>query len=190
MNMIHLVYATDEGYLIPSLISALSAVHHCSDKSRLTIHLLDCGISQSAWDSWQGRFLACAWEFNNLVRHVIDTKAFDGLRLWRGSKGAYGRLMIPHLLYDVDWCLYCDGDTLFTDDPLKIVEWYDPHYAIVGNIDGTWYQQWWYDKNGLELKREEYVCSGVLAMNLRWFRETKSGENALNFSRCIQMRRM
>lgn len=181
--MIHLVYATDNGYLIPTLVSALSAVHHCSDRAQLTVHLLDCGIEPAKWAKWKDDFLSHAQGFANLVRHEIDMGDFDGLRLWRGGKGAYGRLKIPKMLPDADWCLYCDGDTLFTDDPLKIVEWFDPNYAIVGNVDGTWYQQGWYDRNGLELKRWEYVCSGVLAMNLKMFREHDYGEKSLDFLR-------
>ena len=54
-------------------------------------------------------------------------------RAWHGSLAAYARLFLPTLLSEVDWCLYVDGDTLFTDDPAKVLACRAEDVAIVGH---------------------------------------------------------
>ena len=50
---LHLVYTSDANYLFLTAVSACSAFAQASDPTRLAIHVLDCGISDDAWEAWR-----------------------------------------------------------------------------------------------------------------------------------------
>ena len=130
---LHLVYASDANYLFPITVAASSAIAQASRPQNLVIHILDCGIPDDKWEAFvrgvygDGR--------TAIVRHVIDTSVYADYATWHGSLAPYARLHLPNLLPEVDWCVYADGDTLFTDDPFKVCELFDDAVAIVGHLD-------------------------------------------------------
>ena len=187
--MLHLVYNSDGGFVMPTLVSAASAVAWTSDLSQLVIHVLDTGIEDDEWwkfeETLRHRF---GVEFG-IQRHQIDCALFAGLRKWRGvSYATYARVLDAEVLKEVSWCLHCDGDTLFTDDPLNICAEYDSSCAMQGHVD--WQkagipsaQQLWFQDKGLGWDPEQYVCCGVMLVNLDWFRANDVAEKCLDFLR-------
>lgn len=174
---LHLVYASDANYLFPITVAASSAIAQASRPQNLVIHILDCGIPDDKWEAFvrgvygDGR--------TAIVRHVIDTSVYADYATWHGSLAPYARLHLPNLLPEVDWCVYADGDTLFTDDPFKVCELFDDAVAIVGHLDtrvrdGTGAAGQaiaaWCGRHGFRQDWGRYVCSGFLLMNLRWLR--------------------
>lgn len=187
-DKVHIVYATDDGYLVPTMVAMASAVKYASEKEALVFHILDTGISEDKWEHFASR-VNDRLGSPAVVRHVIDPKAYASFKAWHGSYGAYARLDIPDLMSDVDWCVYADGDTLFNEDPLKLREVFDADYALQGHDD--WHEgmpeitvqaQWFIDQ-GLGWDPEQYVCSGFLIMNLAEFRERQLGRKCLEFIR-------
>lgn len=187
--MLHIVYNSDNGYVMPTLVSAASAVAWAGDRSQLVIHVLDTGIDDGEWrrfeDALRSRF---GTEFG-IQRHQIDCTRFAGLRKWRGvSYATYARVLDAEVLQDVPWCLHCDGDTLFTDDPLKVCSEYDSGFAMQGHAD--WQkkgvpsaQQVWFESNGLGWDPAQYVCCGFMLVNLEWFRTNGIADKCLDFLR-------
>lgn len=169
MKRLHVVYATDSRYLFPTRVAAASAVAHASDRTRLAIDILDCGLSDGEWTSFADDFRRQFGTDFELSRHVIDMHAYDSLKAWHTSRGIYARLDIPQILKDEPWCVYADGDTLFTTDPLKLVEVFDPAFAIMGHLDDN-VDIPWYGEHGFRLHPETQICAGFILLNLEWFR--------------------
>ena len=167
---LHLVYATDKGYLFISSVSAASAARLASAPERLVIHLLDCGLDDADWE----RFCTLVRKGDSRVilrRHVIDMTRFSGFKSWHGSLAAYARLLLPELLPSVSWCLYADGDTLFTEDPFKALAFCADNLAIVGPEDRSSPQsRAWFTTNNFPKDWSYYFCTGFILLNLDWFR--------------------
>ena len=169
---LHLVYATDANYLFLTRVSLCSAAKMCARPDDLVFHVLDCGIPDADWDRFVSETHAAVGEVA-IVRHPLDMAQFAGFPKWRGNSMAiYGRLDIPSILPDLEWCVYSDADTLFTDDPLKLLDLRDPDAAMLGQLGTQPYQHFgkWYDKHHISQDWDHYVCSGFLLINLVWFR--------------------
>lgn len=174
MAKLNLVYATDANYLLAVEVSAMSAKVLCSRPEDLVIHILDCGISDEAWEDFVRRVGPC-------VRHRIDIRRFADFPLWHGSLSAYARLSLPDLLREEAWCVYADGDTLFADDIFRLEACQDPAVALQGHTTSFTTQPAWYERKRLPLCREQYVCAGFLLMNLAWLRTHRITEACLHF---------
>lgn len=122
-----------------------------------------------------------------IARHVIDMKAYSSMAEWHASKGVYARLEIPQILLDVDWCVYADGDTLFTADPFLLEDVWNSRFAIMGHedyvsaIDNHKIQREWHLKRGLPWDDATHICAGFVLMNLQWFRENDGTRRCFRF---------
>lgn len=167
----HIVYATDSGYLFPTLVAASSAVAWASRREDLTIHILDCGITDDEWSGLETTMRSHFGKSFMLARHKIDMSIYDTMSVYHKSKGCYARLEIPQILHDVAWCVYADGDTLFTADPFALEAVWNDEYAIMGHHDlAGERQKAWHLERGLPWDDEHHICSGFCLMNLDWFR--------------------
>ncbi len=179
MNNLHLVYAADANYLFPLRVAASSAIAQASRPQDLVIHVLDCGIPDDKWETFgnslygEGR--------TRVVRHTIDLALFRSFAEWHGSLATYARLCLPDLLPDVAWCVYADGDTLFTDDPFKLEAIFDGTCAMQGHTTSLTMQPEWFARHGLVQDWSHYVCAGFLLLNLEWMRVQAIARRSLNF---------
>jgi len=191
---LHLVYATDSRYLFPTRVSACSAIERCASPDELVIDVLDCGILDADWQAFQCSMRRDMGNAFSLKRHMIDMSSYADFKEWHASRGTYARLEIPRLLPDVDWCVYADGDTLFTDDPMKLCGFEDPDVALLGHFEATngcrVFSQGrersldsWYCDHHLPWNGTQHLCSGFLLMNLAWFWETNAS------ARCFELLR-
>lgn len=179
---LNLVYATDMGYLTPTLVSAASALSWTSDRSRIILHVLDCGVEDEAWGQFVSKLKKWFGVEFCIKRHVVDLSNYAQFRSWHGSRGIYARLLLPEILRNEDWCVYCDGDTLFTDDPLKLESYMDERYALIGHADNdNRVQEKWFPEQGLEWDQSQYVCAGFIVENLKWFRENDGVKRTFDF---------
>lgn len=172
-DKLHIVYATDERYLVPTRVAAASAVYHASRPQDLVIDILDCEISDSAWKKFETDLQKAVGNRFCLVRHRVDMSVYEQYKTWHTSRGIYARLSIPEILSDdVEWCVYADGDTLFVTDPFELETIYNSRYALMGHLDQTGRGlKEWYDKNGFVWDGGTYLCAGFIALNLKWARE-------------------
>ena len=183
MEPLHIVYATDEKYLLPTQVALSSAVYNASRKKDLVIDILECGISDAKWLSFEsGIRRSIGYEFA-LVRHKTNCLAYRRYKSWHSSWTAYARFEIPDILpSNVAWCVYADSDTLFVADPFELQKIYDDKWAIMGHrdVDGM-IQASWFAKNGFAWKPDEYVCSGFLLLNLNMFRCSSMSQKLRKF---------
>lgn len=181
-RFLHIAYATDSKYLLPTKVAAGSAIAWSSQKSNLVIDILDCGISDEEWADFVNCLTTRFGREFELARHQIDMKRYLAYPSWHLSKGLYARFDLPELLLDADWCVYCDGDTLFTADPFELMGLFDSRYALLGHKDRFNEQQVkWHTGHNLPFYKDERVCSGFLCMNLKWFRENGKVQELYRF---------
>lgn len=179
---LHIVYATDQCYLFPTQVAASSAIACSSRRSYICIDILDCGVPDEEWDCFVRELRERLGNEFGLVRHKIDMRRYDEYPSWHGSKGLYARLELPIILSDIDWCVYADGDTLFTDDPLKLADLCSNEYALLGHEDDfDDKQKKWHEDHELPFDCRRRICSGFLLMNLKWFRANDGSKRCLRF---------
>lgn len=172
---LHIVYATDERYLLPTRVAAASAVYYASRPKYLVIDILDCDISDASWTKFEADLKKARGDEFALNRHKVDMSAYAQYKSWHTSRGIYARLSIPDILpEDVDWCVYADGDTLFVSDPFELESIFHPQYALMGHLDqpGADLREW-YVKNGFNWDAKTYVCAGFIILNLVWARKNQ-----------------
>ena len=184
-DVLHIAYASDERYLKYVSVAIGSAFLWASDRTKLVVDVLAINVDDDAWTKWIDDIRRFLPSDCRIVRHDIGDERLGGwLRPWHGSLATYGRLLLPEILGDVDWCVYADVDTLFTDDPLKLRDVYDPSSSIMGHLEyrtkSLDQKREWLDSRGLPFKLESYFCAGFVLINLNYFREHDSGQRAFN----------
>ena len=189
--MTNIVFASDSGYVRQLLVASGSAVYALRHPmgGGIRIHVLDCGIDAATWDDYSARIHALAAKVGadvSLVRHVVDMARLNRLEGWtNGSKAIWARLLIPELLPDVDQCVYSDCDMLFVADPAEMLDsLQDPNVLIAGHFDIDDTRRTdadWCREQGLPVSMDDYICSGLIAMNLKGFREEGVAEKCLDF---------
>lgn len=186
-KLVHIVYATDESYLMPTLVALSSAVKFARYPDILVFHILDTGISNMKWQQFECRAKVLIEQGARIVRHIVDMSKYNEFPRWYGSLGIYARLEIPNILSDLEMCIYADGDTLFLNDPQILMTYYNPQFAIQGHKDwlikkeGRSVQEVWFNKQGLEWCEDQYCNAGLILMNLSWFRSQGAVKKCYDF---------
>ncbi len=175
MSTLHLVYTSDENYLFPTKVSIVSALAFSSRPKDLVFHVLDCGISDTSWQTFSTGF--------NIVRHKVNLEQLSSFHAWKGSLATYARLLTPELLQTEKWCVFVDGDTLFTDDPFILEAYYRPELSILGHKDLCIQpiHHKWYAKNNIPFDENKYICMGFFIMNLQLMRKNGATAEFLSF---------
>lgn len=173
-DLLHITYASDTGYLPYLAVAVGSAFLWTSDVSRLVVDVLALGISDEEWEKWLSSVVPYLPKNARIVRYNVDEGLFRKYKSWHGSFATYARLMLPEILRDVNWCVYADVDTLFTDDPLKLIDFEDDQWSMRGHREYPFKdlsaKGAWFHERHLPFDRDKYVCAGFLLLNLAWFR--------------------
>ena len=163
-DVVHIAYASDSGYLNNVAVAIASVFLWASDRSRIVIDLLTLDVADEFWSVWIDEVSRHLPLDCKIIRHEIDGKRFAELRHWHGSRAAYARLLLPEVLDTVDWGVYADVDTLFTDDPLKLCSVFDPHSSIMGHLEypckNLNVQEAWFMDRNLPFDKAKYLLGG------------------------------
>ncbi len=174
---VHLVYATDKNYLMPTIVSAASAIAHSTSEHPLVIHLLEDGLSDDDYEHFVKRLSALSkkTEFRRIKWQ--GQKDLDKLKLYHGGRTTYLRLFLSDLLGEEDWVISVDGDTLWLADPWLLWQCRDDKYEMLASQDPLFPGErehrgvlWWRSK-GLQMDSESYFCAGLSIHNLKYMRE-------------------
>lgn len=186
---IHLVYGTDDNYILPTMISAASAARCFVPRGRkLIIHLFDAGVTDVHYE----HFVKTVCRENPVVdvcRHNLNAELFDGMAAWRGSYVTYSRMFMADILKEVEWAIYCDGDTLWTGDVGALWNLRDKRYVIQASVepiktsDVVGKEVLWYASHKLAFDRKNYCCMGLMLMNLELARREQVARKCRGFIR-------
>lgn len=170
--MIHIVCCTDENYAFNFPVIAQSLLeHHTRDE--VAFHLLHSTLTRGTIEKIEQyvaeKGVAVSW-------YLLDDSIFAALpEIGYFTIAMYYRLLIPELLSgDIDKVLYLDMDVIVEG---RIDEFWNTNLAGKGAAvveDGA-------PKHLGEYSPVRYFNSGVMLMNLTYWREQKVKEKAIDF---------
>ncbi len=179
------VCAADERYAAPLAAMVVSLLAHIAPTQAIALYVVDGGLSP-----WQRHRLLDSWKHELLGVHwvTVDEDRLVGLPYWkRFGVTAYYRLFMPEFLpSEVTKAIWLDADLLVLHDPARL--WWTnvagaalaavqdmvvPTVASPLGISA-------YEQLGLD-PQCSYFNSGVLVVNLEWWRENRVGEQVLSY---------
>jgi lipopolysaccharide biosynthesis glycosyltransferase len=143
------------------------------------IHILTDGLSEKNIQKME----SLVKKYGGKVSiYNVDNKQFDGLKMtW--SVYAWYRCVIPELLPDsVQKILYLDADTVVAGKIDELFEMDMTNIAVMAVSDTSVNDDSTYERLGYE-KSKKYFCTGVLMMNLAYWREHHISEKVLDWGR-------
>lgn len=186
---VHVAYSSDEKYMLPLTVSAFSLIENYTGEDELNIHFFLCGeIRAESLQKLKESLARVARK--GIALHFIpfDLKPFEALGTGlHFSSAAYTRLFLYKFLPPgLSKALYLDADTLILED-------ISPLYRLpVGERPLLAARDWIgsFDHPIANLKKEtlekfgvgpqeKYFNSGVLLLNLDYWREKNLGERLL-----------
>ena len=183
--MIEIALASDAHYLCGLLVTAVSLARHASPDADLRFNVLDGGLSDAEWDDFASRVRA-AHARSVFRRFPVDDARFAAFPEWNGrSRLTYARLLLPALMPDADWVVYCDVDFLWNADVAELWTLRDPRAVVLSTPDGTAdtrrREAPWFAARGLAYDPETYFCAGLSFFNLALWRRFGLAETTLAF---------
>jgi len=185
METIDIALASDAAYFPGLLVTAASLARAASRGVKLRFNVLDGGIGEENVSLLRER-LSLEHPHAELRTFPVDDDIFKSLRAWNGTgRMAYARLLLPGLLSEVEFAIYCDVDFLWTADVAELWKLRDgsvPLQACRESSAATLVrEERWFAANGISFDRSRYVCTGLMIMNLRLFRERGISESLMDF---------
>lgn len=185
METIDIALASDMAYFPGLLVTAASLARAASRGVRLRFNVLDGGIGGENVRSLSER-LSLEHPHAELRTFPVDDSRFKSLQTWNGSgRMAYARLLLPYLLPEVEFAIYCDVDFLWMSDVAELWNLRDESVSVQArreaNAATLAREERWFAANGIRFDRQKYVCSGLMIMNLRLFRERGLSDALLDF---------
>jgi len=174
MDTIDIALAADGGYFCGLFVTACSIAKYASPGARLRFDILDGGLSEGDWALLRDKVAAfhADTEFRRLE---VNGAAFKDCLSWHGNHMTYARLLLPDLLPDADYCVYCDVDFLWMRDIVELWHERRENIALISTWDGaksTWdVDGGWMKARGFDFSPDDYFCAGLTFFNLKYFRE-------------------
>ena len=177
---IEIALAADGGYATGLMVSAVSIAAFAAKSAKLSFTFIDGGFSDSFYEELTQRINA-VHPLAETRRVRLDVARFASFREWRGNKVAYARFMLPELLPDASYVVYCDADTLWLADISVLWGLRDSTASVLAvrdpNVDDTREREW-FESKGFKYDGARYFNSGVMLINLDLFRKNRLAERA------------
>lgn len=173
--MNHIVYITDENYILPTLVSLNSL---CANASTDTIaHIISVDISEQSYSQLQ----KIQSEKVSLQIHSFkkDTIALDVEHAYV-SKAALLKFRLPEIFANLDRLLYIDGDIILNRGFEKIFEYDISNYyaACVQDMIAVVRDKW-----NEKIGHKKYFNSGVMFINLNKLRSNNCSQKFFDYKK-------
>ena len=179
---IPIVYATDDNYVMPTIVSMESAVRSMNESSFYEFTIL---VPDEFKQENINRFdiFNDIYKDRCIVNLIKMGDAYSDCFTGKWGKCMYYRLSIPYILKDADKAIYLDGDTLVRHD---LQEMYDIDLGdnLCGGVLEPGYKRYKIFKKFNE-KIDKYINSGVLLINCHAWRENIDKNDIINL--CINV---
>lgn len=180
MSIVHICFSADNNYAQHLAVSIASILHH-KGPERIVFSVLDGGISLAN----KSILHAMAEEKGTEIRFItVNGEIFRDapIQTMQGAVAhvtiaTYFRLLLPDILPDVDKVIYLDCDLVCRSSllPLYCEDMGQDWIRGVIDIDHA--------KHTVRLGIQNYVCAGVLLLNLRAWREHGVEQKCMDFIR-------
>lgn len=176
-KVLPICFASDNGYAEHLLVAIFSLLVNLHPDYKTDIYILDWGIKAENKQHLKN----LEKKFKNVKIHLIEVKdkIYTTLPAMHLSKEAYFRIWIADILPELDKILYFDCDIIVDKDISQIFKYDITNYAIwCPNDIGTFYAY----RDILHIPYQyEYFNSGVLLMNLNYFRKHHTGKQIFEY---------
>ena len=161
----HIVYITDENYVLPTLVSLNSLVANTPPHVHIQVHVIAVEVSERSRKKFSEIH---SGSVSVQVHDFKDEYAdFDVTHLYV-SKAALFKFRLPEIFLDLDRILYIDGDIILNKGFEKIFEHdISSYYAAVTQDMIAVLREKWTEKLGCE----KYFNSGMMYLNLAKMRQ-------------------
>ena len=170
------------------LTTAIAGILCACRRNDCVFHVIDCGISDIAWGRLVDDISAVAARHRStysLDRLHPEMAVLSRMKSYRGTVATYSRLLAPRLLPTVNHCVYVDCDVLMIDDIEDLYRAFVKSGCLVGghvDVEPTRHtERRFLERNGLPVDEDEYICCGLLLMNLEALRRTNFTEDVFRF---------
>lgn len=175
---IHIVFCVNDGYAQYIMVTIKGLLENNDDP--IVIHVLSDYISER--NVCRLKNLVGSYPSAELNVVIVDDSKLRGLKdTW--TIYTWYRVLLPEILdKNVHRALYLDADVLVTGDIEKLFRLDMTGKAIAGTIDFQSKDISTYQRCGYEPEKE-YVCAGVLLMNLDYWREHDIANRVIRWGR-------
>jgi len=176
-SSLHFAFCVNDGY-VPYICVTIKGIIENHRNHKVIIHVLSDYISVE-----KKKLLG---EVVNgyhaeVIVHIVDDTPLRGLKdSW--SIYTWYRLLIPeYLATDIHRVLYLDADTIVCSDISELFTMDMDGYAVAGCIDPESFNNATYIRCNYA-QEKQYICAGVLLMNLDMWREYHLSKTMVAFS--------
>lgn len=177
-------FATDLGYLNPTLVAISSMLKNAKDTTFYDIYILS---PSNCAEQIQKETSFLKEKYKNFSLNVVDMKdSFSNVKMSIShiTEQTYYRLKLPSILSKYDKCLYLDGDIIVNGDLAELYRNNITDHWIAGvRAPGYYYPNDWVEKHTKEIglpSISNYVNAGVLLINLKEFRKNNLEEKMIS----------
>lgn len=176
---IHIALCVNDGYVHYICVTIKSIIQNNLNES-ITIHLLTDQLSTENKKLLQE--VVKEYKSVSLNIHIVDDKSLQGLKdTW--SIYTWYRVLLPQVLSnDIHRVLYLDADTIVTGNIKELFQMNMNNKAIAGSIDPESFNPETFIRCGY-IPSLQYICAGVMLMNLDYWREHNLTEKVISWGR-------
>lgn len=166
-NAVNIAMALDEGYLYPTVVSMTSMLENKNEKSEYHYYIMHPGDfserSKEILKSLERKYPNC------VVNLINMENKFKTARQGHVTTPAYYRLALSDILpTDEDRVIWLDGDTIIFKDLTEMFNLDMTGYCYKGFLD---YPYHLHELDAFGIKSRDYICSGVMLLNLEELRK-------------------
>lgn len=177
-EVLEFIFGVNDGYA-HYIAVPLKSICENHQESNVIVHIFTDCISQKNQKLLTDEI--CQYKNVQLKFHCIDDTILKGLsEKW--SIFAWYRILAPILLPDVKRCLYLDADTLVCNNLSELFSLPMNNSPIGCVIDVENFNKETRQRCSLT-KEDTYACSGVLLMNLEYWREHNLSDKIIGWAK-------
>lgn len=176
---IHIAFGINDAYA-PYVSVTIKSIIENNRKNDIHIHVLTDKISKSNQRRLTDVVDGC--KSAKLEIHTVDDSLLNGLKTRVWTIYIWYRVLLPKILpIEVKKVLYLDADTLVTTDLRELFSLDMIDKSIAASIDVQSFDDGTFERCRYD-KSKKYVCSGVLLMNLEYWRENGLAEMLVDWA--------
>lgn len=171
-----IVYCINEKY-VPYVEVSMCSLLENNIGHDIIVHILTDNID----DANKNKLINLGIRYNQEVKfHEVKDSSLRNLKdTW--SIYVWYRILIPNILTNVDKCLYLDADTIIVGDISDLFTIDITNKSIGAVLDIETLNETRFKTLGYE-KSSKYICSGIMMMNLDYWRDNSLSDKIKNYA--------
>lgn len=179
-DIIHIVFCVNDAY-VPYICVTIKSILENSNGKSVSVHILTDCISDINRKRLSDEF----GSHKNISVRIcqVDDAKLKGLGTGNLTIHAWYRILLPDILpQDISRVLYLDADTIVTDSIGDLFEMDMTDKSIAAALDPASFNDMTYCRCGYD-KHKQYICSGVILMNLDYWRQNNLTDKIIDYAR-------